>query len=101
MMKPTWLLAIALLAWPTGAWAQGAPAPVTVQGCPKPGVEARCLMLSDGGVTYDITAAKPQPKPGVAIHLQGTPVREGISICQQGIILKDITWQETGQSCAK
>lgn len=74
---------------------------VHAQGCPFDGVEGGCLMIEDGGVVYDITAAKPQPKKnhlGVVVEgcLDSSP-----NICQQGKRLKDITWSYTKQKCPR
>jgi len=90
---------------------QAAQKDVHVSGCPVAGVELGCLMLSGSdGQMYDITAApaksdspgsKPaKPKIGdFAITVDGNRSRD-LSVCQQGIRLKDIDWAYTKQRCS-
>jgi hypothetical protein len=106
-MKYAYPLGCAMLALlAQAAWAQNAaPAPasqpVNVLGCPKPGVEAGCIVLTDKGVTYNITAAKPKPDFGkLGIQLKGMTDPGRVSICMQGTPVKDITWSYTRQDCS-
>ena len=72
---------------------------VIVEGCPVPGTEMNCLVLRGrDNVTYDISAAKPRPAIGRAVHLTGTKSSR-LGICQQGIILDDIRWSYTEEKC--
>ena len=64
---------------------------VTITGCPEPGVEAGCIVMSGGGAIYNITAAKPKPTVGVAGKVTGT-VSTGVSTCGQGNTLSPATW---------
>jgi hypothetical protein len=73
---------------------------VTLVGCPAAGIEMSCLILKEqGGVAYDIRAAKPRPRLGyMAVRLSGTKSRK-LGICQQGVILEDIQWSYTKEKC--
>src|SRR5262245_26693440 len=73
---------------------------VTVVGCPSPGVEAKCLVLrGSDNVTYNISEARQRPEIGQrAIQLTGTPTKK-MSVCNQGIVLTNISWTYTSQSC--
>jgi len=73
---------------------------VTVSGCPQPGVEAGCLVLTGAdGKLYDVTAAEPKPQPGVAGTVTGT-VSQRASLCMQGIVLAPARWSPTpGVGC--
>ena len=98
MKVRTAMAALALLA--TSVVAANAQSRVTVIGCPAPGVEARCLVIRGAdNVTYNITEARQRPEIGQrAIQLTGTPVKK-LSYCQQGVVLTNITWTYTNQSC--
>jgi len=73
---------------------------ITVIGCPAAGVEPKCLVIRGGdNVTYNITDARQRPEVGQrAIRLTGTVVRKA-SYCQQGIVLANISWTYTDQTC--
>ena len=72
---------------------------VTAAGCPTAGIEANCLIMKQGDVSYDISAARPRPRIGyMAIRLSGTKSNK-LGICQQGLILEDIQWSYTNQKC--
>jgi len=74
---------------------------VHAQGCPRRGVEAGCLTLTDGGKTYDITAASPAPKVGyLAITLSGKE-SSNPTTCMAGTPLTDISWSYTKQRCPR
>ena len=89
------LLALAVLAAPMASRAEE----VTVSGCPAPGVEAGCIMLTANGKTYNVTAATPKPEIGVAGQAIGT-VSDGASMCAEGIVLSPAVWQPTtGAAC--
>jgi hypothetical protein len=64
---------------------------VTITGCPQPGIEAGCIVISGTGGIYNITSAKPTPTIGVAGKVTGT-VSGGVSSCGQGNILSPATW---------
>ena len=84
------LLALAMLAAPMASRAEE----VTVSGCPAPGVEAGCIMLTANGKTYNVTAATPKPQIGVAGQVTGT-VSDGASMCAEGIVLSPAVWRPT------
>jgi hypothetical protein len=59
----------------------------------------RDILKEQGGVAYDISAAKPRPRVGyMAVRLSGTKSRK-LGICQQGVILEDIQWSYTKKKC--
>lgn len=77
-----------------------APQPVSIEGCPVLGVEPKCMMLTDHGVTCDITAAKEKPRVDyLGVRLKGMTDPGAVGYCMQGTILKDITWEYTRQKC--
>ena len=90
------LLALAVLTASAASRAEE----VTVSGCPQPGVEAGCIVLTaPDGTVYDLSAAAPKPAVGVAGTATGT-VSQGVSLCMQGIVLKPATWTpESGAAC--
>src|SRR3954462_1850608 len=65
---------------------------VTITGCPQPGVEAGCIVMSAAGALYNITAAKPTPVIGVAGKVTGTGNAGAVSLCGQGNVLSAATW---------
>lgn len=72
---------------------------VTIQGCPRPGVEAGCVVIESDGRLWDVTAAEPKPQIGSPVSVTGVP-SGGVSICQQGIVLKPATSEPIkGASC--
>lgn len=91
-----------LLLGTAGAATQAAAQPVHVLGCIKPGVEIGCLIITDKktGKSYEIGSAVPRPDPGqnLVVDLEGE-VFHGMSYCQQGTILKNITWNYTRMLC--
>ena len=99
MKVKTTITAVALLvAVVTGANAQQR---VTVVGCPAQGVaDARCLVIrGTDNVTYNITDARQRPEIGQrAISVTGYKVNRD-HFCKQGIVLANITWTYTNQSC--
>jgi hypothetical protein len=84
---------------------------IHLTGCPTQGIEGGCLVIADKtGKTYDISAAptrdfnktgQPErPRTGFfAIRLDGTISEGAMSICMQGVVLKDIAWTYTEQKC--
>lgn len=86
------------------AAAEPAAAPASMEkvqfsGCPAKGVEAGCMIVESGGVTYNITAAKPPVEMrGLGIDGEGVPSSD-MSICQQGTVLKDITYTYNKMKC--
>jgi hypothetical protein len=97
-----WIVAAAVLAALAGA-AEAAPKPgdkVTVEACAYPGVTIPCLMIKDADGVYNVTGANPKPPLDTVIRLRGT-VTDKVSICQQGVVLDQITWSETGRKCPK
>jgi hypothetical protein len=83
-----------------GGYSAHAQQRVTVTGCPAPGVEVNCLLIrGSDNKTYNISGARLRPAIGQrAIRLTGTPSRKA-SYCQQGIVLDNITWVYTDQTC--
>ena len=74
---------------------------VTVVGCPARGVaDVRCLVIrGTDNVTYNITDARQRPEIGQrAISVTGYRVNRD-HFCKQGIVLTNITWTYTNQSC--
>ncbi len=74
---------------------------VTVVGCPARGVaDVRCLVIrGTDNVTYNITDAKQRPEIGQrAISVTGYRVNRD-HFCKQGIVLTNITWTYTNQTC--
>ncbi len=89
----------------TLAGAQGAHAAgqaVNMFGCVSRGVMLGCLVIKDHrtGKTYQINAANPPPDPArnLLVNLTGQ-IAEGVDICMQGPVLKDIKWNYTKMSC--
>jgi hypothetical protein len=85
----------------------GAPSPaaaqtVNVLGCVEPGVEIGCLIITDlkTNKNYNVGSANPRPDPArnLVIRLKGQ-ISGGVSFCQQGTILNEITWSYTKRSC--
>ncbi len=72
---------------------------VSVLACARPGVEAKCLVVTgaDGSV-YNITSANPRPPLDVRIQLRGT-VTDKMSFCNQGLVVENITWTATQEKC--
>jgi hypothetical protein len=72
---------------------------ISVMACARPGVEAKCLVITgtDGSV-YNITGANPRPPLDVRIQLRGT-VTDKISFCNQGLVVENITWTATQEKC--
>ena len=73
---------------------------VNVVGCPRPGVEVNCLVIQgEDFASYDISSVVPRPQPNYrVIQLTGTKTKK-VGICQQSIILSDVTWTYTDQPC--
>lgn len=71
---------------------------VTVTGCAKAGVEAGCWVLSSKGKTYNITAAKPKPRPNTWGTVKGQ-ISNNPTTCMQGTLLSPATWRETRRRC--
>ena len=98
-MKRALTVLAASLLWSVAAGAADAPQQVTVRGCVEAGVEPSCLVLKGGGQTYNVTAAEPKPAVGTYGTVVGT-VSDGMSTCQQGIILAAAIWAvEQGKAC--
>jgi len=79
---------------------------ISVTGCPVPGIEAGCIVISDSvtGKFYNITAITSGSKPfdlnqNLVIQLNGT-VSDEMSFCMQGPVLKEIAWDYTKMKCA-
>jgi hypothetical protein len=91
-----WMILAAALAASGQAPERAAPqagAPVTLEGCVKPGVEARCLVVTSGGWLYDVTGL------GVSVgdYLNGSAVvSDKIGVCMQGVAVKDYRADKTG-----
>ena len=73
---------------------------VIVSGCARPGVEAGCVILDNGGETYDIGSAVPTPQIGTYGTVSGTLTDKVRGYCMQGAILSPATWQvKSSKSC--
>jgi hypothetical protein len=57
-------------------------------------VEAGCIGVNSGGVTYEITSASPKPAAGTMIAGSGK-IGDGATTCMQGVHLNSVTWKET------
>ena len=93
--------AAVLLLFVSGVAIASAQQRVTVIGCPARGVaDARCLVIrGTDNVTYNITDVRQRPEIGQrAISVTGTRVNRD-HFCKQGIVLSNITWTYTTQSC--
>ncbi len=75
---------------------------VAFTGCPMQGVEGGCLVIqAPDGTAYDISSARPRPRPGyLRVRLTGRK-SDRVGICQQGQILENIRWTYTKQRCPK
>jgi hypothetical protein len=74
---------------------------VKATGCVAKGVEAGCLVLRTITFqTYDISAARPRPRPGSYIEVVGQ-IKFGPSHCMQGPIIDPIKWTRKGKFCPK
>ena len=94
-LSPIALITAALTLAPVAALAEE----VTITGCPQPGIEAGCIVITGTSGIYNITAAKPTPTVGVPGKVTGT-VSSGVSTCGQGNILSPATWTPvTGIEC--
>jgi hypothetical protein len=68
-------------------------AAVTLEGCVKPGVEARCLVVTSGGWLYDVTGL------GLSVgdYLNGSAtVSDKVGVCMQGVAVKDYRPDKAG-----
>ena len=74
---------------------------VSVTGCPTQGT-ANCLVIKgQDGSSYDISSAKPRPKPNyLVIRLTGRKT-DRVSMCNAGTVLDQIKWSYTRQKCPK
>lgn len=70
--------------------------------CPMTGVEGGCLVIKgQDGNTYNISSAKPRPRPNyLVVRLTGR-VTNKVSTCGQGAVLDSIKWSYTRQKCSK
>jgi hypothetical protein len=50
---------------------------VTIAGCPEPGVQAGCVLITVKDGVYDVSAAMPTPLVGVPQQVVGTIVANG------------------------
>ena len=57
---------------------------VTIIGCPEPGIQAGCIMMSATGGLYDVSSATPTPQAGVPEQVAGTVATGGTSPCGGG-----------------
>lgn len=93
--------AVAIMALLAASVASASAQRVTVVGCPARGVaDVRCLVIrGTDNITYNITDAKQRPEIGQrAISVTGYKVNRD-HFCKQGIVLTNITWTYTNQSC--
>jgi hypothetical protein len=74
--------------------------PITVSGCAVRGIESGCIYLKTAtGAGYNISAAKPTPRPGSYGKIKGTLKSNGVSTCMQGQVISPAAWTETAQNC--
>lgn len=62
--------------------------PLVVSGTVTEGVEAGCLVLTDGDTTYLLLGAQDQLTPGAEVTVEGTPAEDTMTTCQQGTPLQ-------------
>jgi hypothetical protein len=105
-MRPNrWAIALAALAaMAVSGAADAAPKrkafkpSVTIVGCPRPGVEAGCVMMNQGSTVYNVTSGNVPAFSVFPIQLTGTP-SSLVTTCQQGIPLTSITWHHVHGFC--
>jgi hypothetical protein len=72
---------------------------VTFSGCPAPGVDHDCMVLTSRGVTYNISAAQPR----ITLFSRGIAgsgiVSDAMSYCMQGPVLSHVSYHHTRQRC--
>ncbi len=72
---------------------------VNVTGCAMPGMNPTCILMKAPAGHFEVGAAKPAPAlDGNEIRLSGTTT-DNVSICMQGVVLKDVQWSKTGNKC--
>jgi len=105
------LLALAVGALPAGLLAitpsphgtpQEKPREIRGIGCVRPGVETRCLEVSDvrSGVLFDLFIKGVQPAMGTGIEFIGDPHR-GVTTCTQGTPIDVKTWVHRDLKCVE
>jgi len=69
----------------------------------EPGVEARCLVLTDAqsGKLYNLMFKGERPAVGDGIQFTGVPF-DGVTVCMQGAPVRVTTWaRKDSLQCAK
>ena len=94
-MLRNWMIVVPLT---LGVMGSASAQTVTASGCATQGVTSGCIVLKSGKKTYNISAAKPTPRPGTWGTVKGK-VSSDMSMCMQGTLLKPATWRETRRKC--
>ena len=71
-------------------------------GCVQPGVETRCLEVTDvrSGALYDLFIKGVQPAMGSGIEFVGVP-HQGVTTCTQGTAVDVRTWVHRNLKCVE
>lgn len=91
-----------LAALAVSAGLQGKPKEIRGMGCVQPGVETRCLSLTDvrTGALFDLFIKGVQPAMGSGIEFIGSP-HEGVTTCMQGTAIDVKTWVHRNLKCVQ
>ena len=91
---------LALLA--AAAVPQEKPKEIRGMGCVQPGVETRCLEVTDvrSGALFDLFIKGVQPALGSGIEFIGVP-HEGVTTCMQGTAVDVKTWVRRNLKCVQ
>jgi hypothetical protein len=103
MRKPNVLPVFALLASLTlPAAPQEKPKEIRAMGCVQPGVETRCLEVTDirTGALFNLFFKGVQPAMGSGIEFVGVP-HEGVTTCMQGTAVDVKTWVRRNLKCVQ
>ena len=73
---------------------------VETVGCPRPGVENRCLMLQGAdGRSWNVTGSDLPAYSEWAVRVSGRAAVSGASYCQEGMLLTEARWEYTAMRC--
>jgi hypothetical protein len=78
------------------------PKEIRGMGCVQPGVETRCLEVTDvrTGALFDLFIKGVQPAMGTGIEFIGAP-HEGVTTCTQGTAVDVKTWVHRNLKCVQ
>ncbi len=81
---------------------QEKPKEIRGMGCVQPGVETRCLEVTDvrSGALFDLIIKGVQPALGSGIEFVGVP-HEGVTTCMQGTAVDVKTWARRNLKCVQ